>query len=57
MWDPDAFDGDNEPIRVLEKGFRKSSDYEVSITYQLFHFVKKYNQIWAVNLIFFIIQA
>ena len=29
MWDPSLLDGNGEPIRVLEKGFRPASVYEV----------------------------
>ena len=29
VWNPNILDGANEPIRVLEKGFRKYHEYEV----------------------------
>lgn len=30
MWDPSLLDGNSEPIRVLEDGFKPAAAYEVS---------------------------
>lgn len=31
MWDPSLLDGNSEPIRVLEEGFRPALAYEVRL--------------------------
>ena len=32
MWDPSLLDGNSEPIRVLEEGFRPAAVYEVCLS-------------------------